>query len=121
MMRLQSVERLWIPALSGIEVPLNSPRLIESIRRLRGNLREGYLIGAGTVTAPEVVADIELSKIGHRWCNPVWPASGRQRCGVIAAFRSPLLVWHSALTARTLDGRNTLHVQPHGVEPGATS
>jgi 2-dehydro-3-deoxyphosphogalactonate aldolase len=41
-----------------IEVPLNSPRACESIRRLREELGEGYLLGAGTVTSAEQVREV---------------------------------------------------------------
>ena len=41
---------------SIIEVPLNSPEPIESIRRLASDLGPDTLVGAGTVTAP---ADVE--------------------------------------------------------------
>ena len=43
---------------SIIEVPLNSPRPLESIRALAGEFGEGVLIGAGTVTAPERVEEV---------------------------------------------------------------
>ena len=38
-----------------VEVPLNSPQPLESIRRLRGALGTGVLVGAGTVTTPAEV------------------------------------------------------------------
>ena len=38
-----------------VEVPLNSPQPLESIRRLRGALGTGVLGGAGTVTTPAEV------------------------------------------------------------------
>jgi len=41
-----------------IEVPLNSPSPIESIRRLAQSLGPDVLVGAGTVTEPERVAEI---------------------------------------------------------------
>jgi 2-dehydro-3-deoxyphosphogalactonate aldolase len=41
-----------------IEVPLNSPDPIESIRRLAAALGQDILVGAGTVTEPERVAEI---------------------------------------------------------------
>ena len=41
-----------------IEVPLNSPDPIESIRRLAAALGQDILVGAGTVTEPEQVAEI---------------------------------------------------------------
>ena len=47
-----------------IEVPLNSPRPLESIRRLRDDLGPDLLIGAGTVTSPEQVA--QIAEVGGR-------------------------------------------------------
>lgn len=44
--------------LNIIEVPLNSPRPLESIRRLAAAFGERALIGAGTVTTEEEVAAI---------------------------------------------------------------
>jgi 2-dehydro-3-deoxyphosphogalactonate aldolase len=41
-----------------IEVPLNSPQPLESIRRLRTALGDRALVGAGTVLEPGQVADI---------------------------------------------------------------
>jgi len=41
-----------------IEVPLNSPSPLDSIRRLAVSFGERALVGAGTVLNPEVVADI---------------------------------------------------------------
>jgi 2-dehydro-3-deoxyphosphogalactonate aldolase len=41
-----------------IEVPLNSPDPIESIRRLAARFGESMLVGAGTVLEPERVAEI---------------------------------------------------------------
>ncbi len=41
-----------------IEVPLNSPSPLDSIRRLRDALGDTCLIGAGTVIEPHVVRDI---------------------------------------------------------------
>jgi 2-dehydro-3-deoxyphosphogalactonate aldolase len=41
-----------------IEVPLNSPEPIESVRRLAAALGPDILVGAGTVTEPERVAEI---------------------------------------------------------------
>ena len=41
-----------------VEVPLNSPDPIESIRRLAAALGPDILVGAGTVTEPERVAEI---------------------------------------------------------------
>lgn len=42
-----------------IEVPLNSPDPLESIRRLSASLGGRALIGAGTVLAPEQVAEVK--------------------------------------------------------------
>jgi 2-dehydro-3-deoxyphosphogalactonate aldolase len=44
-----------------IEVPLNSPRPLESIERLHAKLGEDVLIGAGTVTAPAQVQEIKAA------------------------------------------------------------
>lgn len=44
-----------------IEVPLNSPRPLESIRMLRDELDETHLIGAGTVTAVAQVGEVHAS------------------------------------------------------------
>lgn len=41
-----------------IEVPLNSPRPLESIRRLAAKFADRALIGAGTVLRPEQVAEV---------------------------------------------------------------
>lgn len=41
-----------------IEVPLNSPRPLESIRRLQEAFGDRALIGAGTVTSPAAVAEV---------------------------------------------------------------
>ncbi|MFC7736904.1 2-dehydro-3-deoxy-6-phosphogalactonate aldolase [Roseomonas sp. GCM10028921] len=41
-----------------IEVPLNSPRPMESIERLASSLGEDVLIGAGTVTTPAQVGEV---------------------------------------------------------------
>ena len=47
-----------------IEVPLNSPRPLESIERLNAKYGEEILIGAGTVTSPGQVPDV--AKAGGR-------------------------------------------------------
>jgi len=49
---------LLAEGLNIIEVPLNSPRPLESIRRLAAAFGERALIGAGTVTSEEEVAAI---------------------------------------------------------------
>ncbi|MFZ0871415.1 MAG: 2-dehydro-3-deoxy-6-phosphogalactonate aldolase, partial [Rhodanobacter sp.] len=41
-----------------LEVPLNSPQPLESIRRLSGALGERYLVGAGTVMTPKQVDEV---------------------------------------------------------------
>jgi len=41
-----------------IEVPLNSPRPLESIQRLHARFGQAILIGAGTVTSPDQVREI---------------------------------------------------------------
>jgi 2-dehydro-3-deoxyphosphogalactonate aldolase len=41
-----------------LEVPLNSPQPMESIRRLAKSLGDSYLIGAGTVMTPEQVKEV---------------------------------------------------------------
>ena len=41
-----------------VEVPLNSPRPLESIERLRAKFAEEILIGAGTVMTPAQVKDV---------------------------------------------------------------
>jgi 2-dehydro-3-deoxyphosphogalactonate aldolase len=44
-----------------IEVPLNSPDAMDSIRILRGRLSSECLVGAGTVTSPTQVEEIRLA------------------------------------------------------------
>lgn len=41
-----------------VEVPLNSPRPLESIQRLHAKFGEEILVGAGTVTSPAQVKDV---------------------------------------------------------------
>ena len=41
-----------------LEVPLNSPQPMESIRRLSQSLGDGYLVGAGTVMTPAQVDEV---------------------------------------------------------------
>jgi 2-dehydro-3-deoxyphosphogalactonate aldolase len=51
-------EALAREGFAVVEVPLNSPQPLESIRRLRGALGTDVLVGAGTVTAPAQVRDV---------------------------------------------------------------
>ncbi len=51
-------EALWGEGIRIIEVPLNSPEPIESIRLLAGALGDRALIGAGTVLDPADVARV---------------------------------------------------------------
>ena len=44
-----------------IEVPLNSPQPVDSIRRLAAEFGRDVLVGAGTVTAPAQVADVAMA------------------------------------------------------------
>ena len=41
-----------------LEVPLNSPEPLDSIRRLRGALDGRAVVGAGTVLTPQAVQDV---------------------------------------------------------------
>ena len=49
---------LWENGIRIIEVPLNSPRPLDSIARLAASLGDRALIGAGTVLEPEQVAAV---------------------------------------------------------------
>ena len=49
---------LWENGIRIIEVPLNSPRPLDSISRLAESLGDRALIGAGTVLEPEQVAAV---------------------------------------------------------------
>ena len=51
-------EALLSAGITWIEVPLNSPRPLESIRILADHLGRNALIGAGTVTAPDEVREV---------------------------------------------------------------
>jgi 2-dehydro-3-deoxyphosphogalactonate aldolase len=51
-------EALYEGGIRVIEVPLNSPDPLESIRRLAARLGERALIGAGTVLRPEQVGEV---------------------------------------------------------------
>ncbi|TMJ12080.1 MAG: 2-dehydro-3-deoxy-6-phosphogalactonate aldolase [Alphaproteobacteria bacterium] len=57
-------EALYEGGIRVIEVPLNSPDPLESIRRLAARLGERALIGAGTVLRPEQVG--EVAAVGGR-------------------------------------------------------
>jgi len=52
------VGELEAAGIAIVEVPLNSPQPLYSIARLAARFGERLLIGAGTVTAPQQVADI---------------------------------------------------------------
>ncbi|MBR0680693.1 2-dehydro-3-deoxy-6-phosphogalactonate aldolase [Roseomonas eburnea] len=72
--------------LSIIEVPLNSPKPLESIRRLHAAFGDRALIGAGTVTSEDEVAAI--TRAGARLmvtphCDPQLVLAARAR-GLIA-------------------------------------
>lgn len=72
--------------LNIIEVPLNSPRPLESIRRLHSAFAERALVGAGTVTTEDEVAAIvragaRLMVTPH--CDPDLVRAARAR-GLIA-------------------------------------
>lgn len=51
-------EALEAAGIVIIEVPLNSPQPVESIRRLTQHFRERLLIGAGTVMTPDQVDEL---------------------------------------------------------------
>lgn len=54
-------EALYEAGIRIIEVPLNSPEPLESIRRLAGRLGDRALIGAGTVLKPGQVTEVEAA------------------------------------------------------------
>ncbi|WP_420479264.1 2-dehydro-3-deoxy-6-phosphogalactonate aldolase [Brevundimonas sp. FT23028] len=51
-------ESLLSAGFTCLEVPLNSPRPLDSIRRLREALGDRALVGAGTVLTPEAVREV---------------------------------------------------------------
>jgi len=51
-------EALLEGGFTCLEVPLNSPRPLESIRRLRDALGDRAVVGAGTVLTPEAVREV---------------------------------------------------------------
>jgi 2-dehydro-3-deoxyphosphogalactonate aldolase len=72
--------------LTILEVPLNSPRPLESIRRLHAAFGDRALIGAGTVTTEDEVAAI--ARAGARLmvtphCDPALTRAARAR-GLVA-------------------------------------
>ena len=54
-------EALFDAGLRGVEVPLNSPDALESIRRLSAAFGEHMVIGAGTVLHPDRVDEIQTA------------------------------------------------------------
>jgi len=55
---LDHAEALFAAGLRGVEVPLNSPEPIDSIRRLAEAWGERMVVGAGTVLSPQHVDDV---------------------------------------------------------------
>jgi 2-dehydro-3-deoxyphosphogalactonate aldolase len=55
-------EALLGAGFTCLEVPLNSPRPLESIRLLREALGDRAIVGAGTVLTPEAVRDVVAAK-----------------------------------------------------------
>lgn len=51
-------EALLDAGFNCLEVPLNSPHPLDSIRRLRGALGDRAVVGAGTVLTPEAVREV---------------------------------------------------------------
>lgn len=51
-------EALLAAGLTCLEVPLNSPQPLESIRRLRAALGDRAVVGAGTVLTPRAVQEV---------------------------------------------------------------
>lgn len=54
-------EAVLAAGITTLEVPLNSPEPLESIRRLAGALGERALVGAGTVLTPAQVRDVHAA------------------------------------------------------------
>lgn len=61
---LDHAQALYDAGVRGIEVPLNSPEPLESIRRLSDAWGDRMVTGAGTVLAPSQVD--EVAKVGGR-------------------------------------------------------
>ncbi|WP_439472284.1 2-dehydro-3-deoxy-6-phosphogalactonate aldolase [Brevundimonas sp.] len=55
-------EALLGAGFTCLEVPLNSPRPLESVRLLREALGDRAVVGAGTVLTPEAVRDVVAAK-----------------------------------------------------------
>lgn len=54
-------EAVLAAGITRLEVPLNSPKPLESIRRLVGALGDRALVGAGTVLTPAQVRDVHAA------------------------------------------------------------
>ena len=52
---LDHAEALYAAGVRGVEVPLNSPEPLDSIRKLAGVFGKSMVVGAGTVLSPERV------------------------------------------------------------------
>ena len=61
---LDHAEALYAAGVRGVEVPLNSPEPVESIRRLAQAFGDRMAVGAGTVLAPGDVD--EVARVGGR-------------------------------------------------------
>jgi 2-dehydro-3-deoxyphosphogalactonate aldolase len=57
-------EALFAAGVRGVEVPLNSPEPLESIRRLCAAFADRMVVGAGTVLRPEKVS--QVAEVGGR-------------------------------------------------------
>lgn len=93
---------LLAEGLNILEVPLNSPNPLESIRRLHAAFGDRALVGAGTVTSEDEVAAIARAGgeadghaiATHRWYLPPAPAGWLPaRASSPRARPSPLLPW----------------------------